>query len=273
MGGGVFAVGYAVTEAPSRKYFDELTEWFKELSGKGIGYLVLADEDIKGSLAKFVTPEELSQVKASLGGFTSGVIFFGAGRHDETLPHLGKLRTKVGFDLKTAKPDQFALCWIYDYPMYERDSISREIVFSHNPFSMPQGGLEALNTKDPLDILAYQYDVVCNGYELSSGAIRNHSPEIMYRAFEIAGYSKETVDDKFGGMIRAFKYGAPPHGGMAPGVDRITMLLAGRDAIRDVIAFPLAQTVEDLMMSAPSTVNFKQLNELHIQIKEPILPK
>lgn len=274
MDGGVFVIPVPLTkEAPSRKYFDDLTTWFKEISGKGMGYLILQGEEVKGSLAKFVTASELQAVKSSVPAADSMVLFFGAGRHDDILPPLGKLRTKVGFDLGAADVNSFKFCWIYDYPMYERDPITREIVFSHNPFSMPQGGLEALNTKNPLDILAYQYDVVCNGNELSSGAIRNHSPETMYRAFEIAGYSRDQVDEKFGGMIRAFKFGAPPHGGMAPGIDRIVMLLAEREAIRDVIAFPLSQTVEDLMMGAPSTVTFKQLNELHIQVKEPILVK
>lgn len=272
-GGGIFMIPFSPSQAPSRKYFDDTTEWFKSVSGKGLGYLIYDGKELKGSLAKFVSKEEFSSISGSLSGGGVHVIFFGAGRRDDILPPLGKLRVKAGADLGLMDLNSFKFCWIYDYPMYEIDPLTREITFSHNPFSMPQGGLEALNSKNPLEILAYQYDVVCNGYELSSGAIRNHSPEIMYRAFEIAGYNKDQVDEKFGGMIKAFKFGAPPHGGMAPGVDRIVMLLAGKDAIRDVIAFPLAQSVEDLMMGAPSNVSFKQLQELNISVVQPLVKK
>jgi len=175
----------------------------------------------------------------------------------------------VGQDLGIVETDAYRFCWIVDYPMYEWEETEKRVDFSHNPFSMPQGGLEALETKDPLEILAYQYDIVCNGVELSSGAIRNHRPEIMYKAFEIAGYTKEQVEAAFPGMLNAFKYGAPPHGGLAPGVDRIVMLLADEPNIREVILFPMNQKAEDLMMNAPSEVSLKQLRELHIRVVKP----
>jgi aspartyl-tRNA synthetase len=181
----------------------------------------------------------------------------------------GDLRTKLGRDLGLIDPDVFRFCWIVDFPMFELDEETRSITFSHNPFSMPQGGLQALCEKDPLTILAYQYDIVCNGVELSSGAIRNHSPEIMYKAFAIAGYPADEVDRRFGGMINAFKLGAPPHGGIAPGVDRMVMLLADETNIREIIAFPMNQKAQDLMMNAPNTVSEKQLRELHIKLNLP----
>ena len=176
---------------------------------------------------------------------------------------------ELGRQLGLIDENEFRFCWIVDFPMFERDEETNEIIFSHNPFSMPQGGMDALVNKDPLDILAWQYDIVCNGVELSSGAIRNHRPDIMYKAFEIAGYDKSVVDQKFGGMISAFKLGAPPHGGIAPGIDRIVMLLADAPNIREVIAFPFNQQAEDLMMNAPSEVTLKQLRELHIEVKLP----
>lgn len=254
---------------PARKYFDDTVEFFTKLTGQGIAYLSFEGEAFKGTIAKFVSPEEAAQLRSMLLLGKTSVVFIAAGEQHIVLPALGKLRTKLGEDYNKIDKGSFMLCWITDFPMYEKDSETGQIVFSHNPFSMPQGGLEALNTKDPLEINAYQYDIVCNGYELSSGAIRNHLPEIMYKAFSIAGHSQEQVDEKFGGMIRAFKFGAPPHGGMAPGIDRIVMLLAGEEAIRDVIAFPLAQSVEDLLMGAPSNISEKQLREVHIQLKLP----
>ncbi|MAM73280.1 MAG: aspartate--tRNA ligase, partial [Tistrella sp.] len=181
----------------------------------------------------------------------------------------GAARLKLGAELDLIEPDVFRLCWIVDFPMYEFDEKLDQIVFSHNPFSMPQGGLEALNTKDPLEINAYQYDIVCNGVELSSGAIRNHKPEIMYRAFEIAGYGPEVVEDKFGGMLNAFRFGAPPHGGIAPGVDRIVMLLADQPNIREVVAFPMNQQAQDPMMNAPHEATPEQLKELHLRVVLP----
>ena len=179
------------------------------------------------------------------------------------------MRQRLGADLELIKPGQFKFCWIVDYPMYELDAQTGKIEFSHNPFSMPQGGLDALESKDPLEIKAYQYDIVCNGVELSSGAIRNHLPEIMYKAFEIAGYGKDVVEARFGGMINALKFGAPPHGGSAPGIDRIVMLLAEEPNIREVVAFPMNQQAMDLMMGAPSEVEPERLRELHIRVSLP----
>ena len=199
-------------------------------------------------------------------GPDDGVVF-AAGPEEQAARLAGLARTRVAEQLGLIDADRFEFCWIVDFPMYERDPDTGRIDFSHNPFSMPQGELEALETKDPLDVLAWQYDIVCNGVELSSGAIRNHRPEIMVKAFEIAGYSQADVDRDFAGMINAFRYGAPPHGGSAPGIDRIVMLLADEPNIREVIAFPMNQRAEDLMMGAPGAVTAKQLDELHIQLK------
>jgi len=266
--GGIFGIVVPSQEVPPRKYFDDTIEFFQKQTGSGVAYLSWTEGAWKGNIAKFVNEEQGKKLLQACGDKQS-TVFIAAGDKEKTLLSLGKLRTKLGNDFNLMEKDAYRLCWIVDYPMYEKDEATGEIQFSHNPFSMPQGGMEALLNKNPLDILAYQYDVVCNGYELSSGAIRNHRPDIMYKAFEIAGYSKDTVDEKFGGMIRAFQFGAPPHGGMAPGIDRIVMLLAQQTLIRDVIAFPLAQTVEDFMMGAPSTVSEKQLNELHIKLVPP----
>ncbi|NMC62641.1 MAG: aspartate--tRNA ligase [SAR324 cluster bacterium] len=269
-GGGIFCIKMDLEKVPPRKYFDDLIEWFKKLSGSGLAYLVFEGEDgVKGSVQKFMSQDEISGLRKELNPGPISIMFFAASKAAEVLPHLGKLRIKLGVDFDLLEKNAFRFCTIVDFPMYERNEETGQIEFSHNPFSMPQGGLEALLNKDPLDILAWQYDIVGNGYELSSGAIRNHSPEIMYKAFEIAGYTREEVDKKFAGMIRAFRFGAPPHGGMAAGIDRIVMLLTGNEMIRDVIAFPLAQTVEDLMMKAPSEVSEKQLKELHIKVQMP----
>ena len=215
------------------------------------------------------TPLLLSSFSAKGLEFENVIVFFAANKANLILPHVGKLRTKLGLDFKLTEENAFRFCWITDFPMYVYDENEKKIDFNHNPFSMPQGGMKDLLEKKPLEIYAWQYDVVCNGYELSSGAIRNHDPEIMYKAFEIVGYDRAFVDNKFGGMINAFKYGAPPHGGMAPGIDRIVMLLANETAIRDVIAFPLSQSVEDLMMKAPSEATAKQLKELHLKLDLP----
>jgi aspartyl-tRNA synthetase len=196
-------------------------------------------------------------------------IFFAAGKEGQAARLAGAARTRVGEELGLIPDDAFKFCWIVDFPMYEQDEETKKIDFSHNPFSMPQGGLEALETKDPLDILAFQYDIVCNGVELSSGAIRNHRPDIMYKAFGLAGYTQEEVNTNFTGMINAFKYGAPPHGGSAPGIDRIVMLLAGEPNIREVVLFPMNQKAEDLMMNAPGAVTARQLRELNIRTVEP----
>ncbi len=257
-----------------RSFFDKLVEHAKSLGSKGLAYLVWDGDTIKGPIQKFLTPDELSTL-ATMGKVENGdVIFFVCEEADKAARIAGDIRLKLGRDLELIDKSVFKFCWIVDFPMFEKDPETGAIIFSHNPFSMPQGGMEALQTKHPLDILAYQYDVVCNGIELSSGAIRNHLPEIMYKAFEIAGYGPDVVEQKFGCLLNAFKFGAPPHGGIAPGVDRMVMLLAGEDNIREVIAFPMNQKAQDLMMNAPSDVTEKQLRELHIKIrgKDVIVP-
>ena len=213
--------------------------------------------------------EELDTLRKMANVKPGDVMFFLADKEAKVIEIGGQVRTELGTKLNLIDPNVFKFCWIVDFPMFELDEETGKPVFSHNPFSMPQGGMEALNGKDPLEVLAWQYDIVCNGIELSSGAIRNHQPEVMYKAFEIAGYDRSVVDSKFGGMISAFKLGAPPHGGIAPGVDRMVMLLADEPNIREVIAFPFNQQAEDLMMNAPSEVTLKQLRELHIEIKLP----
>jgi aspartyl-tRNA synthetase len=269
--GGIFAIPMPKMQTPPRKFFDDTIELFKKWSGQGLAYIIVEEGGWKGTVAKFFSAEEQSGLTALLKLEPGQVVFFGAGKPKQLLPHLGRLRTKLGEDFNLLTGG-YHLCWVTDFPMYEWDEDLKKTVFSHNPFSMPQGGMDALNSQDPLDIRAYQYDIVCNGYELSSGAIRNHKPEIMYRAFEIAGYSREEVDRQFGGMIKAFKFGAPPHGGFAPGIDRIVMLLAQENAIRDVIAFPMAQSVEDLLMGAPSVPSEKALKEVHIRVVMPEAP-
>ena len=255
-----------------RSFFDKLVEHAKSLGSKGLAYLVWDGDIVKGPIQKFLTPEELAAL-AKMGNATDGdVIFFVCEEADRAAKIAGDIRLKLGRDLDIVEKDVFRFCWIVDFPMFERDSETGATIFSHNPFSMPQGGMDALLNKDPLDILAYQYDAVCNGIELSSGAIRNHLPEIMYKAFEIAGYGPETVEQKFSCLLNAFKYGAPPHGGIAPGVDRMVMLLAGEDNIREVIAFPMNQKAQDLMMDAPSEVSEKQLRELHIKVRGHDIP-
>jgi aspartyl-tRNA synthetase len=251
-----------------RNFFDKLVDHAKENGAKGMAYLQWLDTEVKGPIMKFLTPAELKKIEDLCGVSKGDVVFFICDLPAATNRICGELRVKLGRDLDMIDKDSFEFCWIVDFPMYEWDEENKCVAFSHNPFSMPQGGLEALNTQKPLDVLAYQYDIVCNGIELSSGAIRNHQPEIMYRAFEIAGYPKETVDERFGAMINAFKLGAPPHGGIAPGVDRIVMLLADEQNIREVIAFPMNQKAQDLMMNSPASVSQKQLRELHIRVVE-----
>ncbi|RIK99949.1 MAG: aspartate--tRNA ligase, partial [Proteobacteria bacterium] len=243
-GGKVRAIPVPLDNFPSRKYFDDTVDTFLKTNGIGLAYI----------------------------GFEGGgtlVVFLSVGSDQQVLPALGKLRVRLGQDFGKINKEEWRFCWVTDFPFYEKDDHTGELTFGHNPFSMPQGGLESLLNKKPLEILASQYDLVLNGNELASGAIRNHTPEVMYKAFEIVGYSKDTVDEKFGGMIRAFHFGAPPHGGIAHGVERIVMLLAGEEAIREVIAFPLAQNGEDLLMGAPSTVSEKQLREVHINLALP----
>jgi aspartyl-tRNA synthetase len=239
------------------------------LGGKGLGYLIWAADGVKGPIAKFLKPAELAGIQSACGAETGDVVFFISDAVKLANKIGGEVRTRLGVDLDLIERNAYRFCWVTDFPMYELDEETKQVAFCHNPFSMPQGGMEALLTKNPLDVLAYQYDIVCNGVELSSGAIRNHSPEIMYKAFEIAGYKREDVERKFPSLLNAFRYGAPPHGGLAPGIDRMVMLLAKETNIREVIAFPMNQKAQDLMMGAPSDVSLKQLRELHIRIHAP----
>jgi aspartyl-tRNA synthetase len=256
----------------SRAFCDRMNSWAQGEGQPGLGYIFWSEDQggWGGPIAKNLGPERTQAIMDQLGLASGDAAFFVAGDPKGFYKFAGSARTKVGQDLNLIAEDRFDFCWIVDFPMFEWNEEEKRVDFSHNPFSMPQGELEALNGKDPLEILAYQYDIVCNGYELCSGAIRNHRPEIMLRAFEIAGYGPEVVEDQFGGMLNAFRYGAPPHGGLAPGIDRIVMLLAGETAIREVIAFPLNQQGEDLLMTAPSTATDKQLKELHIRLAPPI---
>jgi aspartyl-tRNA synthetase len=270
-GGAINAIATPAMQAPPRKYFDDTIELFKKWSGQGLAYILVEKEGWRGSVAKFFGAAEQKMLTQMLSLKEGQVVFFGAGNSKTILPHLGRLLAKLADDFQL-RSSGYHFCWVTDYPMYEYDEDAKGLVFSHNPFSMPQGGMKALCEQDPLSIRAFQYDIVCNGYELSSGAIRNHQPEIMYKAFEIVGYARQEVDEKFGGLIKAFKFGAPPHGGFAPGIDRIVMLLAQEQAIRDVIAFPMAQSVEDLMMGAPSVPSEKALRETHIRVVMPENP-
>ncbi|GHF27742.1 aspartate--tRNA(Asp/Asn) ligase [Kordiimonas sediminis] len=255
--------------AKSRKFFDGTNDWAKKEGFAGLGYIKITDGEAGGPIAKNLGEERTQAIIDQLGLGDNDGVFFACDKEAGAAKLAGVARTKVGEDLGLIPDDEFKFCWIVDYPMFEYDEDNKKIDFSHNPFSMPQGGMEALENEDPLSILAYQYDIVCNGIELSSGAIRNHRPDIMIKAFGIAGYSEEVVEEEFGGMLNAFKYGAPPHGGIAPGVDRIVMLLANEPNIREVILFPMNQRAEDLMMQAPSEVSPKQLRELHIRTVEP----
>jgi aspartyl-tRNA synthetase len=267
-GGVVRAVPAPNTAEKSRKFFDDMNEWARSEGFAGLGYATRKAGEWGGPIAKNHGPEGMDALADAMGLGPDDGIFFAAGNEAEAAKLAGLARTRVAEALDLIEKDSFHFCWIVDYPMYEYNEEQQKIDFSHNPFSMPQGELEALDTQDPLDILAWQYDIVCNGVELSSGAIRNHRPDIMYKAFEIAGYSREEVDTGFPGMIGAFKYGAPPHGGSAPGIDRIVMLLAGEPNIREVVLFPMNQKAEDLMMNAPAPVSERQLKELHIKVVE-----
>jgi aspartyl-tRNA synthetase len=268
-GGVVRAIPSPKTAEKSRKFFDEMNEWARSEGHAGLGYVTRKGGEFGGPIAKNHGEEGMKALYDALNLGPDDGCFFAAGKELQAAKLAGAARTRVGEQLGVIEAGSFQFCWIVDFPMFEYDEDTKKVDFSHNPFSMPQGELEALETKDPLDILAYQYDIVCNGVELSSGAIRNHRPEIMYKAFEIAGYSQEDVDTNFAGMINAFKFGAPPHGGSAPGIDRIVMLLADEPNIREVIVFPMNQKAEDLMMGAPGPVTAKQLRELNIRVVEP----
>jgi aspartyl-tRNA synthetase len=256
----------------SRAFCDRMNSWAQGEGQPGLGYIFWSEDQggWGGPIAKNLGPEKTDVVMGQLGVGQGDAAFFVAGDPKTFAKFAGTARTKVGTDLKLVDENRFEFVWIVDFPMFEMNEETHRVDFSHNPFSMPQGELEALNGKDPLDILAYQYDIVCNGYELCSGAIRNHLPGIMLKAFEIAGYGPGVVEEQFGGMLNAFRHGAPPHGGLAPGIDRIVMLLAGETAIREVIAFPLNQQGQDLMMNAPSEVSEKQLKELSIRLAAPL---
>ncbi|HEY5721322.1 MAG TPA: aspartate--tRNA ligase [Allosphingosinicella sp.] len=268
-GGVVRAIPAPGTAGKSRKFFDDMNDWARSEGHAGLGYVTRKGGEAGGPIAKNHGEEGIARLAESLGLGPDDGIFFAAGKEGQAARLAGAARTRIAEELGLIPEGEFRFCWIVDFPMYEYDEESKKVDFSHNPFSMPQGELEALESKDPLDILAFQYDIVCNGVELSSGAIRNHRPDIMYKAFEIAGYTRDEVDTNFSGMINAFKYGAPPHGGSAPGIDRIVMLIAGEPNIREVVLFPMNQKAEDLMMNAPSEVSAKQLRELHIRLAEP----
>jgi aspartyl-tRNA synthetase len=252
----------------SRKFFDEMIEFAQSVGAKGLAYIGWKDGNERSPIAKFLTPEALEAIKEAGDVEDGDVMFFICDKEPKVCPIGAAVMAELADRLDLREPDAFRFCWIVDYPMFELDERGK-VGFSHNPFSMPQGELEALENQEPLDVLAWQYDLVCNGIELSSGAIRNHRPDVMKKAFAIAGYNEDVLKDKFGGMWSAFQLGAPPHGGIAPGVDRIVMLLCGADNIRDVIAFPFNQQARDLMMNAPNDVSKRQLRELHIRVELP----
>lgn len=265
-GGEVRAIPAPGAGGRPRSFYDKLNAWARENGAGGLGYITFAEDGGQGPIAKNLEADRVETIRTKLGLKPGDAVFFAAGKGHDVAKFSGLVRTRIAEELDLIEKDAFRFCWITDFPMYELNEETGLIDFSHNPFSMPQGGLEALNTKNPLDILAYQYDIVCNGIELSSGAIRNHLPDVMIRAFEIAGYPESEVEARFGGMLNAFRYGAPPHGGSAPGVDRIVMLLADEPNIREVILFPLNQQGEDLMMGAPAPVPPERLKELSLAL-------
>ncbi len=259
------------TKDKPRSFFDNIDKWAKEEGASGLAYFTIEkDPEIKGKgpVGKFFSSESIKELMKLSNAEIGDSVFLACGKISEVEKILSQAREKIGNELKLINHDIFAFCWIVDYPMFEEDDKSKKIIFSHNPFSMPQGDIKNIDLSNPLKIKAFQYDIVCNGIELSSGAIRNHIPELMYKLFSVAGYDKKTVDDKFSGMINALSYGAPPHGGIAPGIDRIIMLLAGEKNIREVTMFPMNQNAEDLMMRAPSEVSNEQLKELNLSIKK-----
>ncbi|MGD0762261.1 MAG: aspartate--tRNA ligase [Roseiarcus sp.] len=272
-GGVVRAVPAPGVAKQPRSFFDKLNDWAKGEGAPGLGYIIFEGEREtltgRGPIAKFLPPAAQRALVAAAGLKSGDAAFFACDKEAKAAKLAGAARIRIGADLGVCKKDVFEFCWIVDFPMYEWNEDEKRIDFSHNPFSMPQGGLEALETHDPLTIKAFQYDIVCNGVELSSGAIRNHHPDVMRKAFAIAGYGEDVLLEKFGGMYRAFQCGAPPHGGIAPGVDRIVMLLAGEENLREVVLFPMNQRAEDLLMGAPASATPKQLRELHIRLNLP----
>ncbi|WP_299374069.1 aspartate--tRNA ligase [uncultured Kiloniella sp.] len=259
------------TAGNPRSFFDKFNDWARKEGAAGLGYIIYDKEGVpKGPIAKNLDEDRLAQIKEIAGLENGDAVFFACDKELAAAKFAGHVRNKLGTDLDLLDKSVFKFCWIVDFPMFEADEDTGKIDFSHNPFSMPQGGMEALETQDPLTINAYQYDIVCNGIELSSGAIRNHRPDIMYKAFEVAGYSNSDVEESFGGMLSAFKFGAPPHGGSAPGVDRMVMMLADEPNIREVIAFPMNGKAEDPLMQAPAEVDEDRLRELHIKLDLPL---
>jgi aspartyl-tRNA synthetase len=272
-GGVVRAIPAPGAAKQPRSFFDKLNDWARGEGAPGLGYIIFDSDGEtlagKGPIAKFLSAEAQKALVAKAKLSAGDAVFFACDKEDKAAKLAGAARIRIGNDLGVSKKDVFEFCWIVDFPMYEWNEEEKKIDFSHNPFSMPQGGLEALESKDSLTVKAFQYDIVCNGVELSSGAIRNHRPDVMKKAFEIAGYGEDVLLEKFGGMYRAFQYGAPPHGGIAPGVDRIVMLLAAEENLREVVLFPMNQRAEDLLMGAPSPATAKQLRELHIRLALP----
>ena len=256
---------FNVVDRP-RSFFDKLNAWAQEQGQPGLGYILLSDGEAKGPIGKFLSKESIEIIKKKTETKDGDAIFFICNKVKEAESFAGKARMKIAEDMDIIEKNVFKFCWTVDFPMYELDESTNNIIFSHNPFSMPQGGMEALENKDPLDILAWQYDIICNGVELSSGAIRNHRTDIMEKAFSIAGYTSEDLKSRFGALYNAFKYGAPPHGGIAPGIDRIVMLLANEPNIREVIMFPMNQQAQDLLMDAPSKIENNQLKELSLKV-------
>ncbi len=259
--------------ARPRSFFDKLNNWARDEGAGGLGYIIFAEEGPKGPIAKNLEESRIEAIRRAANAGVGDAVFFACGVKKDVEKFSGLARERIGGELDLLEKDVFRFCWIVDYPMYELDDETGKVEFSHNPFSMPQGGLDALENKDPLDILAYQYDIVCNGVELSSGAIRNHRTDVMLKAFEIAGYGGSEVEEQFGGMFNAFRYGAPPHGGTAPGIDRMVMLLADEPNIREVIAFPMNQQAQDLLMGAPAAVDPARLRELHLKLNLPKVKK
>jgi aspartyl-tRNA synthetase len=272
-GGIVRAIPAPGAAARPRAFFDRLNEWARAEGAGGLGYIIYEADGARGPIAKNLQPDRLEAIRAACGLAAGDAVFFAAGAREAAQKFAGAVRTRLGQELELCQSGAFRFCWVVDFPMYELNEETGQIDFSHNPFSMPQGGLAALDSQDPLEVKAFQYDIVCNGIELSSGAIRNHRPDIMMRAFGIAGYQPEEVEARFGGMLNAFRYGAPPHGGSAPGIDRMVMLLADEPNIREVILFPLNQQGEDLLMGAPAEVPPARLRELSLKLDLPAKSK